>query len=194
MTPTKRRVFLFGSIDADEQGRPVINGQYLTRQKEWKYKQIPLQGWNTYLKPILSKVISFNHDGVAAFLAPNRTKELKKALKWNYTGIKWWRSEDPKTPATAQTITYEAFKDLYVDPSKIYHPSLLELMNTGIGGAQSVITVNGFVIDNAGMFHYRKNRIGAYDTNTRSVTLLEQYLRIFGPYLTTFEGLKGRVC
>lgn len=194
MTPTKRRAFLFGGIDQDETGRRIINGQYLTRQREWKFKAIPRADWNSQLKPILSKVISFNHEGVAAFLAPNRTKELKKGLKWNYAGIKWWfGSEDKVSKPTAQSITYEAFKDLYVDPTKIYHPSLAELVDSGIGRNQSVITHNGFVIDAVGNFWYRKQRIGEYSNNKRSLEILPPFSKIFGPYLTNYEGLKGRV-
>lgn len=193
MTPTKKRVFLIGGIDSDEAGRAVINGQYLTRQKQWKHKALLLNGWNTTLKPILSKVISFNHEGVAAFLAPNRTKELKKGLKWNYTGIKWWYGDVEKHNATAESITYEAFKDLYTDPSKIYHPTLLELVETGVQKNQSVITHNGFVIDSVNRFWYRKNHVGEYLPKTRSLTVSPHFNRIFGPYLEKYEGLKGRV-
>lgn len=191
MTPTKKRLFLFGGIERAEEGE-VITGQYLTRQKEWRYKQLPLRDWNKVLKPILSRCISFNHEGIAAVLCPNRTKELKKGLKWNYSGIKWYGNHTDKPP-TAATISYEAFKDLYVLPDKIYSPTLREVVDTGIGDRQSVCTHNGFVIDNIGCFWYRKTRLGVYGDQTRSIKLLPHATKAYGPYLQLHEDLKGRV-
>lgn len=194
MTPTKRRLFLFGGIDADERGNSVINGQYLTRQQDWRHKQIPLQAWNDSLKPILSKVTTFNHKGVAAVLCPNRTKELKKGLKWNYSGIKWFGKLDAAL-MTASSISYEAFKDLYVPQDKIYHPSLRDLVDTGLAeGEQSAVTTTGFVIDSNGGFWYRKGLLGHYNSTTRTIQLTnDRTRRAFLPYLANYEDLKGKV-
>src|ERR1700753_2465514 len=70
----KRRLFMITGIEAGPTGN-TIYGQYLTKNKEFKYKHLRFdKDWNTNLRPILSRAITFNFFDTAACFCPNRAK------------------------------------------------------------------------------------------------------------------------
>lgn len=185
----KRRLFLAGSPTNAENGKTVIPGQYLTKLKEWKNKQIPFEGWYKRLAPVSIRDMFFRCGAGVTLYSPNLQRNLKKAPRWNYAGMVHFGQID-NADMSAQGLTYWAFRDLY-DANVEAERSLAQIL-TEPNELQAENDSRGFIVDRSGTpwrIFYRGKRIAKYVTATNRL-IFEGQCKSWSGFMNTVERLQ----
>lgn len=136
LSETKRRLYLVSTV-----ANGHVTGQYLTREKEFKSKDVPWKGWWDHLEPIISGLLMFNVSDGGCVWYHRTPKNMKKSFVWNTSFLSFF-GQPPNHAKTMQNIGYEAFYNLYGAPKS--YPSLYETLLSG----KSAVTKERFVVDN----------------------------------------------
>lgn len=164
MTPTKRRAFVVGDVDADPQGRPIVRGHYLTKLREWKARNVLFSDWVQTLHPVAIRDMWFKVDTGAAAYAPNMRHNLKKSIKWDYSGFTLLGNPSAEQQST-QGMTYWTFRDLY-ERVEADRP-LWAVLRTPTANAE--VTDHGFIVE--------RNTDAGFDTVYHRGRHFANYLR-----------------
>lgn len=105
---TKRRLYLVSSVANND----MIQGTYLTREKQFKEKVLPFKDWWTALDCVVLEMVQFNVPGGAVVWKQQLNKNLRKSVPWNTNGMKFYGNVKPEDK-TMQAIAYAAFSPLY---------------------------------------------------------------------------------
>lgn len=174
LSQTKRRLFLVSQVEG-----PNITGTYLTREKEFKNKQLPFVSWWNHLDAITTQPLMFNLPGGAALWYQKVNKNLKKSFPWQVNHVTFFGAVDAHHK-TMQFVAHEAFQELY--GTKPIFPTLPEAMERA---DSALVTREGFLVDRkTGKLWYKTQQIGTVEGHelqiTQSKSVLVSLLKAYG--------------
>lgn len=153
ISPTKRRLFLVSQLDASN-----IKGTYLTRDKEFKNKELSFVNWWESLDAITMQPIMFNLIGGVGLWYHKTNKNLKKSFPWIVNQVTFFGNVEPKHK-TMQIVAHAAFQELY--GLKSIFPTLLQAM---VLTEHASVTKEGFIVDKVGkQLWYKTQLVGAIE-------------------------------
>lgn len=136
LSPTKRRVFIVGNCNDGN-----IKGTYLTREREFKDRNIAFKGWWDSLDAITLQPLMFNLPQGAGIWKHSLNKNQRKSFPWMTNAVKFYGAPVAANK-TSQIITYTAFAELY--GMDIKKPHLVDALKTN---EPAVVTKEGFLVD-----------------------------------------------
>lgn len=136
LTDTKKRVFAVGSSDGS-----VINGSYLTREKDLKERNIPFKNWWDSLDTVIHRMLMFNTTTGSAIWNNKVNKNTKKSFPLNTNYVRFFGVTD-HNDASMQNTLYNAFSELY--GNLLVYPSLSTAIKDT---SRTTVTKEGFLVD-----------------------------------------------
>lgn len=134
LSPTKKRIFRVEDVNHHE-----IEGEYLTREKEWKSKMFSFDTWWNSLDAIAVYPRLFNTKVVGCWWMPNLGSNFKKSFPSALNTLQVYGSP-PAGAVTTQELIRNAFGEVYKIASL---PSLSSALQDT--SRQSTATKEGFV-------------------------------------------------
>lgn len=152
LSPTKRRLFLVNSVGSSN----TISGTYLTREKQFKDKNIAWKDWWLALDPIVLQPLMFNLKNGCAIWRHPLAKNLRKSFPWQVNCLRFFGKVEPNDK-TMQAIASVAFSELYGNP-KIFPTTRAALQQD----VPAQVTAEKFLLDrNNSLLYYYSRAIGA---------------------------------
>lgn len=194
-TSAKRRVFLVNDLTHDAKGVYHVVGQYLTKLKEWKTKQIKFDNWYKVLEPVAIRDMYFHCGKGVSLYQPNLTRAsgaLKKSVRWNYTGFTHYGNIAAEDIST-QGITWWAFHDLY-EASTATSRTLADILLSPDKRLEAEVSAKGFIVDRGRTtmprIYHRNRALGDFQAEYRCV-VPRAGTEPFMKYMQQIEGLRS---